>query len=160
GFEGAPEAGPSTFQHLAPIRFQGIWVEIHTRVMPAFWGLPEADLVAGARPLPDAPGLSMLDPENPFLYPSAHRSLHFLSFRRRPAWALITVIRVARELDWERLARWARALRMPRGFWAPLRVLAEDLGLPVPAAFLRLAPADPGARRAELVARRRLFRAT
>jgi len=49
---------------------------------------------------------------------------------------------------------------MPRGFWAPVRVLAEDLGLPVPPTFLRHAPTGSGARRAELVARRRLFRAT
>jgi MoaA/NifB/PqqE/SkfB family radical SAM enzyme len=160
GFEGAPEAAPSTFQHLAPIRFQGIWVEIHTRVMPAFWGLPEAELVASARPLEDAPGFSTLDPEGLLLHAAVHCSAHFFSFGLRAAWDLLTVLRMAPGLDWERLRRWAGALRMPRGFWAPVRVLAEDLGLPVPVAFLRHAPADAGARRAELVARRRLFRST
>jgi hypothetical protein len=60
-------------------------------------------------------------------------------------------------VDWDLLARWVRAGRAPRGFWAVLKVLGDDLDLGVPATFLANAPADARQRRLEAVARRRLF---
>jgi hypothetical protein len=47
--------------------------------------------------------------------------------------------------------------RVPRGFWVPLRVLCQELELPVPEEFLRYAPADTQQRNLEVIARRRLF---
>jgi hypothetical protein len=142
------------------VTFQGVPVEIHTRIMPRFWGLPEAEMLAGARPLPQERFLDALGPEGLLLHAGAHASAHFLSLGLRTAWDLLLILRTAPDLDWGRLAAWVRASRMPRGFWVPVRVLAEELGIPVPAPFLQQAPADARARRLEGIARARLFRAT
>ena len=158
GFEGASEAGPSAEQHLEPIFYQGMAVEIHTRIMPPFWGLPETEMLAGVRTLDDTDVLATLSPEAMLLHAGTHASAAFFSFGLKTAWDVLTILRTDPDLDWERLAALANASRAPRGFWIPTRVLAEELGLPVPASFLRHAPVDR-ALRAATVARHRLFRA-
>ncbi|MEQ1868675.1 MAG: nucleotidyltransferase family protein [Vicinamibacterales bacterium] len=160
GFEGAADAGASTFHHLEPIAYQGVPVEIHTRIMPGFWGLPEAQLLADARPLPGSDVLGTLGPEALVLHSATHLTASFFSFGLKTAWDLLTVIQGEPDFDWPRLASWAAASRAPRAFWMPLRVLASELELPVPFTFLKQAPADRDARRLEIVARRRIFRAT
>jgi hypothetical protein len=62
-----------------------------------------------------------------------------------------------REIDWQRLARWAQALRIPRGFWTLVQVLCRELDLVVPQEFLQRAPMDTQQRRLEVIARHRLF---
>lgn len=160
GFEGDPNEGSSSVQHLAPIFYEGIPVEIHTRLMPSFWGLPEAEMIDSARPVPGSGVLATLGPEALLLHAGTHASAAFFSFGLKTAWDLLTILRSDPEFDWNRLAAWAARMRAPRGFWTPVGVLAEDLGLPVPAAFLRHAPTDRGARRILLVARHRLFSST
>jgi hypothetical protein len=56
GFSGAPAGAHAAVQHLEPISRQGVIVEIHTRIMPRSWGLPEREVLAEAPELPDMPG--------------------------------------------------------------------------------------------------------
>lgn len=157
GFEG--HAGSSALQHLEPVRRHGIVVEIHTRLMAPFWGLPEHDMIASAQPLAGSAVLSVLGPEARILHAVVHTAASCLSFGLKTAWDIDDVIRHS-NVDWRRLGAWARATRMARAFWAPMRVLVDALDLDVPASFLGAAPRDAGMRRVELVARERLFRAT
>jgi Uncharacterised nucleotidyltransferase len=158
GFAGAPGARPTSTHHLAPVALRGILVEIHTRITAPHWGLPEAEMLARARPLAAADGIDTLDPEGLLLHAMVHCSQHCFSHGLRAAWDVLAVLRMAPDPDWDRLARWIARMRAPRGFWVPTAVLSRELGLPVPADFLRAAPRDGLERRLEAVAERRLFR--
>jgi hypothetical protein len=143
--------------HLAPVTFQGIPLEIHTRIMPAFWGLPEKDLLGSTRPVRGLDPFLTLDPEGFLLHTMMHASTHLFSQGLKTAWDLLWVLDRFAPLDWERLARWVSMTRVPRGFWVPFRVLCQDLEIPVPEEFLRYAPADTRQCNLEVIARRRLF---
>ena len=160
GFGGAADAGPSTFHHLEPITCDGIDVEIHTRIMPAFWGLPEHEMLAGARRTPDMDVLMTLGPEGLVLHSLMHLSASFYSFGLKTAWDVATVLRADPKFNWTRLVAWASRCRLPRAFWSPLQVLAAGLALPVPPAVLTQAPTDRGAECVTMVASYRAFTAT
>jgi hypothetical protein len=158
GFQGAADARPTSTHHLAPVTRQGIMVEIHTGITAPHWALPEAKMLARARPLASTEALDALDAEGLVLHAMVHCAQHCFSHGLRAAWDLLAVLRECPDLDWERLGRWVRALRAPRGFWVPAAVLARELGLPLPADFLRAVPRDALQRNLEAVAVRRLFR--
>jgi pyruvate-formate lyase-activating enzyme len=160
GFTGPSGDGPTTFQHLAPVFYRGIPIEIHTKLMAGFFDLPESEMLASARPVPVARALDVMGPEALVLHTCTHASASFFSFGLKTAWDLLSILRVDPDLDWSLLETWAARSRGARSFWIPIRVLADELGLPVPAAFLRHAPMDRGAQRLMIVARTRLFRAT
>jgi hypothetical protein len=133
-------------------------VEIHTRIGAPHWGLPEAEMLRRTRPLASVEGIDTLDPEGLLLHAAVHCSQHCFSHGLRVAWDILAILRASADLDWDRLARWARGMRAPRGFWVPTAVLSRELGLPVPADFLRGVPRDGLERDLETVAARRLFR--
>jgi hypothetical protein len=158
GFQGVPDARPTSTHHLAPVTRQGIAVEIHTRLVAGYWGLPEPEMVARARPLATLESIDTLDPEGLLLHAVVHCSQHCFSHGLRTAWDILAILRQHPELDWSRLARWVSGMRAPRAFWAPAAVLSRELGLPVPPELLRDAPRDALQGRLETVAARRLFR--
>jgi hypothetical protein len=160
GFDGRPGAGQDTWHHLEAISWQGVPVEIHTRVMAGLWGLPEREMLRDRRPTPDWPALDTFAPAALVLHDVVHAAASFYAFGLKTAWDLRVILDGAPDVDWDTVARWANALAAPRAFWVPMRVLVEALELDVPRALLRMAPADAGGRRAEELARRRLFRAT
>ncbi len=159
GFEGEERGDRSALQHLTPCYFQGVPVEIHTRLMAPFWSLPEQEMLARARPVPRSRALATLSPEGLLYHASVHASASFFSCGLKTAWDILAILRLAPDVDWDRLAAWAARSAASRAFWTPIRVLSEELGLPVPVTFLRRAPRDPGARRVALVAGHRLFSA-
>jgi hypothetical protein len=159
GFRGAPGARPTSPHHLAGVSLQGVLVEIHTRIAAPFWGLPEADMLARARRVGRDHGLHALDGEGLLLHAMVHCAQNCFSHGLRAAWDVLAVLRMEPDLDWDRLAGWVEAMRVPRAFWVPLAVLTRELGLPVPAGLLDRAPRDRLQRKLETVAERRLFRA-
>lgn len=160
GFSGRPNRGASTFQHLEPIAYRGVPVEIHTRIMAPLWGAPEAELLANAEPVPGSDVLFTPAAEALIFHAAVHTAASFFSHGLKTAWDLTRVVESRSGIDWDTVARWAASSRMPRGFWVPMRLLSRELGLPVPAAFVDRAPHDPGAARVEAIARHRLFRAS
>ncbi len=158
GFHGDPDGRPTSPHHLAPVVLQGISVEIHTRIAAPFWRLPEAEMLARARPLRLADGFGTLDAEGLLLHALVHCSQSCFSHGLRAAWDVLAILRAEPGVDWDRLARWVGAMRAPRGFWVPAAVLARELDLPLPADFLRQAPRDALERDLETVAGHRLFR--
>ena len=138
---------------------EGILVEIHTRIAAPFWGLPEADMLARTEPLGPLERFEALGA------PKASSSTRWSTARRTssrmafaPHGTSLPSYESRPDLDWDRLARWVAASRVPRGFWVPTAALSRELGLPVPPDFLRGAPRDALQRDLEAIARRRLFR--
>jgi len=158
GFQGSADARPTSTHHLAPVKLRGIMVEIHTRLVASYWGLPETEMLERARPLASLEALDTLDPEGLLLHSFVHCSQHCFSHGLRAAWDILAVLRDRPSLDWDRLARWVGDMRAPRAFWVPASVLSREIGLPVPPDFLRGAPRDTLERRLETIAGRRLFR--
>ena len=158
GFKGSPSARPTSTHHLAPVKSQGIAVEIHTRLVASYWGLPESEMLSRARPLASLASVDTLDAEGLLLHSVVHCSQHCFSHGLRAGWDIQAILRDRPALDWDRLARWVSGMRAPRAFWVPAVVLARELGLPLPPDFLRGAPRDALQRRLEAVAVHRLFR--
>jgi hypothetical protein len=158
GFSGAPDARPTSTHHLAPVALRGVLVEIHTRLTAPHWGLPEAEMLARARPAASVERIDTLDPEGLLLHAVVHCAQHCFSHGLRAAWDILAILRANPDIDWDRLARWVRGMRAPRAFWVPAAVLSGELGLALPADFLRGVPRDRLERDLEAVAGRRLFR--
>lgn len=160
GFEGDPAELRTGPHHLAPVSFRGMSVEIHTRVMPAIWGLPEERMLERARPLDGGAGwrsLDALDAEGFVLHAVTHSTAHLYVDGLKTGWDVKRSVEGAGTIDWDRLAEWVGVCRMPRAFWTPARVLARALGVPLPASFLDRAPADRRQRKLEAIAAARLF---
>ena len=159
GFHGEPDAPPTSTHHLAPVRHQGILIEIHTRISAPHWRLPEGEMLGRARLVASAADIDTLDPEGMLLHSLVHCAQHCFSHGLRAAWDILAILRSCPDLDWGRLARWVAGMRAPRGFWVPVAVLTRELGLPIPPDFLRNVPRDGLERNVETIAARRLFRA-
>jgi len=159
GFRGAVDEPRSAAHHLAPVLFRGMAIEIHEHLMPSFWQLPERQMLANARPVATIEPLATLSPEGLLLHAGVHASSHLFAYGLKTAWDLLWVIRRFPELDWDRLADWVNAGGLPRAFWVPVRVLAQELSIPLPVDFLRHAPSDRRETNLETMARHRLFSA-
>jgi len=146
--------------HLAPLYFQGVPLEIHTRIIRGYWGFPETDMLRFRRAVPGVDALSVLDPTGFLLHAAVHASTSIFSLGLKTAWDFHVTLSADEPVDWERLAVWIKATRMPRAFWAPARELDRALSLGLPAAFLSEGPADERQQRLEIIARRRLFAST
>jgi len=160
GFEGACDGGRSAAHHLAPVSFRGVAIEIHERILPRSFGLPEEDMLARARAVPGTRSLRVLDPEGFVLHALFHCTAHVFAFGLKTAWDVAWTLDATPDLDWDRVERWARGSRLSRAFWTPLRALAEPLALAIPRTVLAGAPADRRQRALDTIARERVFRAT
>jgi hypothetical protein len=158
GWQGAPGVESEAPHHLAPISYRSAMVEIHTRLVPPFWALPEREMLARAVPLREGAPLDTLSPEGIALHAAVHTAQDCFSHGLKSAWDVLWVLRTHPRTDWDLLARWIGASRARRGIWAPLTVFADDLALALPPALLAHAPTDERQRRLQAVARRRLFR--
>src|SRR5262249_9523303 len=114
GFEGSADARPTSTHHLAPVKLRGIMVEIHTRLVAGYWGLPETEMLERARPLERFEALDTLDAEGLLLHSLVHCSQHCFSHGLRAAWDVLAILRDRRAFDWDRLARWVGAMGAPR----------------------------------------------
>ncbi len=158
GFTGTAAAERTGPHHLAPVMFNGVQVEIHTGIMPSFWGLPETAMLRRARPLPHLKSLSTLDPEGMILHALVHSSAHVFSHGLRAGWDVAWLLERFPSIDSMRLARWARQTAMPRAFWVPAHVVSRGL-VPLPGELMGGVLRDDRQRRLERVADVRMFSA-
>lgn len=159
--EGESEQNDGEHHHqLGGLRFEGVLIEIHQTLLPAYCALPERDMVAKAHPLqdPSMANLSVLSPEGMMLHSVMHGSKHLFSHYLKTAWDMEWIARRYPDLDWKLLAKWANASGMQRGFWVPIVVLTQEFGLSIPAEFLKSAPNDRRARRLEDFSRKYLLK--
>lgn len=158
GFTGDTVAERTGPHHLAPVTFSGVSVEIHTRIMPSFWGLPEAEMLSRARPLPDLDSLSTLDTEGLILHALVHTSAHVFSHGLRAAWDIVWLLERFGSPDAGVLSKWVRQLEMPRSFWVPAHVVSRNF-VSLPVELMDDVPRDERQRRLERIADLRMFSA-
>lgn len=132
GFTGSHDAPRTSSHHLAPVVFQGVPVEIHTRIMSSCWRLPEREMLERARPLEALAPLATLDPEGMILHAGAHASAHLFSHGLKTAWDMLWIFEKFPRIDWRRLANWVEASGVPRAFWVPMSLQSEELDIPFP----------------------------
>jgi hypothetical protein len=154
GSRGAKRTGP---HHLAPVWLFGLPVEIHTRIMPSWWALPESEMLAHLWSSERFPSLATLDAEGMLLHAFMHSASHLFSCGLRTAWDVSWIIERADGIDYDRLTRWARNTAMSAGFYLPARVMKSTLQIPLPARLLANAPDDRRYAALERVLRERLF---
>lgn len=132
GERNAPRSGP---HHLAAVSYRGIPIEIHTRIMPSFWGLPEDELIATARPLRNCPTLTVMSPEAMIVHETAHLATHLFAYGMKFAYDLWRFQRMSINVDWQQVTAWGMRCASPRAFALPLRILSDGLGVlaPLPA---------------------------
>lgn len=157
GWEGDAAALRTAPHHLAPVAFRGVLLEIHTRLMPSFWGLPEQEMREASVPLDGWPGLRRLDPAGFLLHTAMHSGTTLFSVGLKAAWDMASVIEGHTAPDWNRLTDWVGRSKVPSGFWTPVRTLDSVLQLGIPGAFLARSPAGQRQGRLDVIARRRLF---
>lgn len=135
-------------------------IAIRSRIAPGPWGLPDEEILRAARPLPDPTlyGLRRLAPADALVCALVGASAEGLRAGLETAWDALAALGEER-VDVQRVAKLVALLAAPRAFWVPARVLAERVGVPIPAEILARAPDDRRQRRLERVAGRRLFRA-
>lgn len=166
GFAGDPDAPRTGPHHLAPISWRNSAVEIHTGVMPGFWGLPEAAMAGRAVAVSGYDAFATLSPADMILHEAIHSTTHLYSFGMKLAVDMHRIMRLAQvmgtPIDWDALASAANATRCPRAFWAPLVALQQGIGaqLPVDASLFSHAPTTEQFRRMTIVASKRIFTAT
>jgi hypothetical protein len=159
GFDGRPGEMRTAPHHLANVTFRGVPVEIHTRLLPAFWGLPEADMLARRRPVPGLSRLATLDGEGVLLHAVVHCTSHLFSHGVKAGWDVCECLKDG-QIDWELLGHWVARLAAPRSFWTLFNTIAHELRLDVPGNFLARSPRDVKQLRLEAIARRRAFSAS
>jgi Uncharacterised nucleotidyltransferase len=157
GFSGTADDSRTAPHHLAPVHSRGIAVEIHERIMPGFWGLPEREMIAHAQPVDGMAPLYTLNPAGLLLHAGVHASANLFSHGMKTAWDMVWIYRRFPDLNWDQLASWVRASRLPRSFWVPIRVLSREVSIPLPQEVLRQAPGDKHQFALEMIACDRLF---
>ncbi|MGI8908691.1 MAG: nucleotidyltransferase family protein [Candidatus Sumerlaeaceae bacterium] len=156
GFAGEPDAPRTGPHHLAPISYRGVPLEIHTEILPSFWGYPE-DALTQLISVSDKYPLFVPRPEAMILHEGIHTTTHMFSHGLKLAFDLARILRV-RQIEWNEVEEMAAGTKCPRAFWTPVRVLARELPqLQIPDEFLGRAPADGRQQRLELIAGKRLF---
>lgn len=155
GWQGQHEDSEGAAHHLACVSWKGIGVEIHHRLMPAFWGLPEAEMLQTAHPLSAFPTLQVMSNEAQLIHSMVHCSKHLLTQGLKSGWDLRWLNR--RGWDPAVVVDFASRLRFPRSFWTPLFHLSEHLGLELPQG-LPSRPQDRRQRWLDQVAARQLYR--
>ncbi len=146
-------------RELPAMTYHGVLVEIHQRVMDATFALPETEMLSRAQPLQSASwqGLFTLDAAAMLLHDMMHLSGHLFAHGLKSAWDILWIDERFSQIDWKTLEKWAQQSGINRGFWIPLRVLSQELSLPIPAEFLQKAPHDQRQSKMENVARRHAF---
>lgn len=127
--------GVAARHHLIPLVRRGVILEIHTALMPKFWGLPDA-LTAGTIPT-SLPNLRALRPEAFLIHTAVHCTKHGFTQAFKSAWDVRWALHQG--LDFPLLESLVRELRLPAAFWTPILTF-QHLGLQLDPAFLRQAP--------------------
>ena len=157
GWSGSADARRTGPHHLAPVFLHGLSVEIHTRIMPWFWRLPEREMLGRAQPASNYRSLSTLDTEGMMLHALMHCAAHLFGCGLKAAWDVAWLLEREPGLDVDRLRSWADGCAMPAGFYLPAKVIHDSLDVAIPAKLLERVPNEPRFGPLERVARLRLF---
>jgi hypothetical protein len=131
GAEADADARRTAPHHLAPVVVLGIPLEIHTRIMPSWWALPETELLSHLWQPPDS-SLATLDAEGMLVHTLMHSASHLFGCGLKAAWDVAWILDRHETIDYDRVVKWADRCAMSAGFWLPARILKDSLDLPLP----------------------------
>jgi len=131
GAEGDANARRTGPHHLAPVVVLGVPVEIHTRIMPSWWALPETELLSHLWQ-PSASPLATLDAEGMLVHTLMHSASHLFGCGLKAAWDVAWTLDRHETIDYDRVVKWSDRCAMTAGFWLPARILKDALDLPLP----------------------------
>ena len=131
GAQGNPDAQRTGPHHLAPVVVLGVPVEIHTRIMPSWWALPETELLSHLWQPDDSP-LATLDAEGMMVHTLMHSASHLFGCGLKAAWDVAWALDRHETIDYDRVVEWSGRCAMTAGFWLPARILKDALDLPLP----------------------------
>jgi pyruvate-formate lyase-activating enzyme len=143
--------------HLPPVFVSGMSVEIHTRIMPAFWQLPEREMLEHTDALPQYKSLSTLDTEGTMLHALMHCASHVFGCGLKTAWDIAWALDRDPDIDVVRLRKWIDACAMPAGFHAPASIIRDTLGVPIPVGLIDRYPHGSRFEALVRVLRQRMF---
>lgn len=143
--------------HLPPVFVNGMPVEIHTRIMPSFWRLPEKEMLDCAERLPHYRSLSTLDIEGTMLHAMMHSASHLFGCGLKTAWDIAWALDHKCDIDVARLKRWIESCAMPAGFYVPAAVMKDVLEIPIPSLLIDSHPHDSRFAALIRVLRQRMF---
>jgi hypothetical protein len=132
-------------------------VEIHTRIMPSFWHLPEREMLDHAEPLAQYKSLSTLDTEGTMLHAMMHCASHVFGCGLKTAWDIAWALDRNPNVDVARLKKWIDQSAMPAGFYVPASIIKDTLGVPIPAELTDSHPHDSRFEALIRVLRQRMF---
>jgi hypothetical protein len=132
-------------------------VEIHTRIMPSFWRLPESEMLKRAEAARGFRSFSTLDAEGMIVHTLMHCAAHVFGCGLKAAWDVAWLIEREPRLDAERIREWADRCAMPAGFYLPAKVLRTSLDIAIPENLLENLPDEHRFVALERVVRHRLF---
>ena len=136
GWQGERDAKTSGPHHLAPVKMSGAALEIHTRIMPRMWSLPESEMLRSTRSIPGFASLETLSPEGMILHALVHCTTHLFDGGLKAAWDVEWIRERYSEIDWNLIGDWADESALPMAFYLPARVLRTTLAIPIPSALL------------------------
>lgn len=120
GWDGDPGAARTAPHHLVPVSWRGIPVEIHTRIMPSFWGLPEPEMLSETGPIEttDFTPFRRLDASAMVVHTAVHTASHLFPHGLKTAWDLATLQDWLRdEIDWRRVGALVQRTRLSGRRW-------------------------------------------
>lgn len=140
GFEGLVADAAS--HHLPLLRKGTILVEIHVRILPEFWGLPEEAMLKKLITVSGWEPFRVLSTEGFLLHTAVHTTSEGYTHGLKTFWGQLFTMKLAGpdSIDWNLLRKWAASCRCPRSFWIPIQLAAYELSFPIPEDFLEDAP--------------------
>ncbi|HUQ18198.1 MAG TPA: nucleotidyltransferase family protein [Gemmatimonadaceae bacterium] len=157
GWEGKRYAHTSGPHHLAAVSLSGAALEIHTRIMPRMWALPESEMLRHAQDIPGFSALKTLSPEGIILHSLVHCTAHLFDGGLKAAWDVEWIRERYPHIDWTLVGDWADQSAMPMSFYLPARVLRTALGLSISSDVLARVPYSPRFAALERLVRQRMF---
>ena len=157
GWQGDRDARASGPHHLPVVTMNGAALEIHTRIMPRMWALPETEMLRRAESISGFASLKTLSPEGMILHSLVHCTAHLFDGGLKAAWEIEWLRERYPQIDWNLIGDWADESALPMAFYVPARVLRTTLGLSIPSVVLGRAPHSPRFAALERLVRSRMF---
>jgi organic radical activating enzyme len=157
GWGGKRDARTSGAHHLAPVTMSGAGLEIHTRIMPKMWALPESEMLRQSQSVPGFVALKTLSPEGMILHSIVHCTAHLFDGGLKAAWEIEWIRERYPQIDWTLVGDWADQSAVPMAFYLPARVLRTTLDVSLPSVLLARAPFSPRFTALERLVRLRMY---
>jgi hypothetical protein len=127
--------------------------------MPAWWKLPESEMLDNLVACSRYKSLYSLGVEAMLVHAFMHSASHLFAYGLKTSWDVAWLVERFDNIDWDRVSRWTDRTAMSAGFYLPARVMKSDLEIAIPAQLFARAPSGSRYSKLERIVARRLFMA-